>query len=130
MNKLYGRVSLSEAITQFINSVSPNPENNWIGNEWVGNSQGQIYVRKAHHLYNSAILPTLDLATFSIGEKYQSSGVVTAMLDVIEEKHSDINIRVENIQTERFKDFFDKRGYIIIGDRVGEYCAWRIGDTA
>lgn len=91
-------------------------------NGWLHGDEGSIYVRKAAHVFKQSITPTFDLATIHMTR--QGKGHFTRLLGEIEQLITDIPIRVENIQTERLRKFFDKRGYTITG-QIGCWCAWR-----
>ena len=98
-----------------------------VRNQWLYGLEGKIYVRrrKRIHPHKAGFIDTFDLATIIIDET--SCGTFTNFLDWLEGVHPDLNLCIESIQTQRFMEFFKRRGYIIKGE---DFCwdAWKLSE--
>jgi hypothetical protein len=97
--------SIEDIIVQLREFLSkPFPRNKWISSDNIS-----IYVRQSKRFINGEHLDFLDLATIDIdpmGEK-----IFINLLDRIEKEFHMYNIFIESILSDRFLNFFLKRGY-------------------
>ena len=77
-------------------------------NKWINSELGQIYVRWSRRKFEREIITFFDIASVEIYDK--GKGTFTAFLNHIEKNN--VNLFVENVLSERFQAFFDRReGY-------------------
>lgn len=81
-------------------------------NEHIREKGITIYVRRPFgHTHNA----DFELATFSADKP--GSGALTAFMDKYSDKYT---FYIENILEDRLVEFFQKRGYRIIGEHIGD----------
>ena len=88
-------------------------------NEWLAIGNMMVYVRKGRHAFGSlGLIDTIDIANITVQPDYQNQGVFTKFLE--EAETLGLAVHIENVLTERFANFFRKRGgYDIVYEDCG-----------
>lgn len=87
-------------------------EHEFFRSQWFENDKISLYLRLGHRCVDQNLrYSALDLASISIHPDFQNSGIFSRILDKLETINTRQIIYVENILSERFKNFFLKRGY-------------------
>lgn len=80
---------------------------------WFQHSVGSIYFRSTSHYFKSFpdnLIPTLDIATIDIKQKWQGKGVFTKLIKSLRES-TDKTLFVESTHNERLADHLKKVGW-------------------
>ena len=93
--------------------------NGYNNRSWLKFGHLAVYIRKSIRYKE----PCLDIANVSVNQKHQNKGIFIKFLEIVEAKN--IPIFVENVLTERFANFFLKRGYEQVNQELPK-CFWRI----
>lgn len=91
-------------------------------NRWFETNEIKIYVRNGHHVVDTKIVDTFDIATVEATELGQK--VFTHLLEYIESRIPK-TLYVENVLEERFQQFFERRGYIKIEPATDPPCYYK-----
>ena len=107
---------LCSQLSMFLNNT--NYRNMWLVSPELSTDEDveylyntKIYVRKAMRTYLNEGVKCLDIAAIDISKDYQSKELFTRFL-IFAEKQG-LPIYIENVQKERFQNFFLDRGYIV-----------------
>lgn len=89
--------------------------NSKLRNRWIQYQYMKVYVRKAVRQCGE----TFDVATVEVEDEERGKHIFTNWLTTVEEllKNSSLSIYVENVMEERFRRFFEARGYVNIGPK-------------
>lgn len=81
-------------------------------NQWIVEEDNlEVYVRRSKRLYKGQFINCLDISTVSA--KRQGQGQFTRFISKLEGNY---NLYIENVQTKRFQEFFEKRNYELYFD--------------
>lgn len=82
-----------------------------------------VYVRRAHHFLPDGLglVPTFDVATVEIAEKYQGKGYWAAFIRMAETLVPEFNFRyiyVESVHNPKLAEGLKKHGYLVSGESL------------
>lgn len=82
---------------------------------WFKHSIGSIYFRSTHHYFKSipgGMIPTLDIATIDIKQKWQGKGAFTKLVKSLRES-TDRTLFVESTHNERLANHLSSIGWTL-----------------
>ena len=88
-------INIFDEIDKFIESPAKN--------QWIHSNEMYIYVRKSKRLIGTEYVDFFDLATINVNSP--GKGVFTKFIDEFVKRYPDLNIYIESVLTERFRNF-------------------------
>lgn len=110
---------VNKEIVAFIETRGRFPNNRWFEGGGLA-----IYIRNTTRYVEGEVgpeaIPAIDIANIDVKEALQNAGIFTRCLNAIEDVAARLHLccYIENILSERFERFFEKRGYLYVEPRI------------
>ena len=114
MNKDQVVAALVKGVEEFIAKLQmwKSPKVIWCTAKDGETEWAKIYVRRSQRLINRKMTQCLDLGTIEIHEDLRGQGVLSAVLEALEELNPWGTVFIENVLDPKLADALRKRGYI------------------